>query len=771
MQATAPTLALHTILLCGQTIAATPLPTTKKMFYDATEAYFRQNGTRQIFNGNIVIIGGGYVMTADHISIDRHTGILEAKGNILAASEKHTLSADTARYWLKTHDFIVTNAQLIISDPTASKRLRQQILTHGTSNTTRHARRQKLWLQTRHANTPTTQSSYYLKFHSTQLTRQKQQNLLQANAATLTPCRCQDDEPPVFALQARQINATLDEHIDFNHAVLKVHGWPVLFLPFLRLPLKRKSGLLRPVFRWRKHTGFSLSQPAFVAFNPEADATIYFDWLQQHGLRLALSSRGRLSEQQHWQLLAEGLYNRHSNDNDKPPWRGTLKWRHLHFLTPRLSLGSEGDLHSDMAYNQNLYQTRRGEAPYDLHPYTARRLWLHFDHPELYIGASSHLAGDNAYSPNNVQLPANFTLQSRHLQLLNLPPLQTWTQLHLRQQHYGKWSQIHTHRQAQLHITNILTDKKILDVTQFWEVEAHHLLDHQHSQQYTWRTGLRFSLPLTGHTFLPSPPEQTRLLQHLVRLNTGIVVQPQVWKTGAFQLHDNNDDHPTTPYLVSSEVWELELEQAWRINTQPSPSRELAGMSPTPIHTPLSLRVSTTWDRRQATRRTRAKRRGDAVLPQAWSPLQLDLRLQYGSLSLRQELAWNTYRHEFEQLRLVLSLPLGDKVQLKPSWEIMPHVFVTGEAAVPRVQVQRLEIAARLARHTELQAAYATRKPLAAHGQRQYRWQVGGEYRGQQQCWGLAFRRVKDWDEHEHEASYMLSLQVNFATPSYEEES
>ncbi len=748
-------------LLLGSGVAVARLP---EVFYDANESYFKQDGTRQVFSGDVVVIGGGYVVAADDISIDRDAGLLKAKGNVLVAGEEHALSASQASFWLATRDFVVNDVQLIISDRDESARLRKQILSRGSNNAQRRAQRQRLWLQTRHAAEQATLPSYYLKFSSKRVIG-RERDFLQADEASLTPCRCVGGEPPAFALRARRIDARVHEHIDFNTAVVEVRGWPVFFLPFLRLPLARRSGLLRPVFGLRKQTGFSISQPFYLAINAKADATLYLDWLQRRGLRLAVSSRGRLSPQRHWQLLAEGLHDRQAAQDGAPSWRGTVKWKLLHYLTPRLSFGSEGDVSRDVAYNRELYRGRRGTAEFDLNPYAARRLWLHLDHPDIYVGVSSHLVGDSDYVAHGKQLPANFTLQSRHLQLLNLPAVKTWA--HLRLQHQHTWQPRHARQQAQLRAVNVLLGTA-LDIEQFWEVEAQRLVDHQ---QHAWRTGLRFSLPLDGRMALPASTAQTRTLQHLVRFNAGIVVQPQVWTTGYLQPPDTAQHylaHPTT-------VVELELEQAWRLSTQSLPPTDLAGprreSMPLRTHTPLSLRVSTTWDRHQAARRRTAQQQGEEVLPQAWSPLQLALRLQHGELSLQQELAWDVYRHEFKQLRVVLGLPVADRVQLEPSWEIMPQVLDASAEAVPRVQVRRLGAVAQLAKQAELRAEYADRAPLHGDGPWQYRWQIGGEYRGQQQCWGLAFNRVKDWDDREGEASYVLSLQVNFVnSPRYAEE-
>lgn len=748
-------LALRTWLLAGSAVAAAQLP---EVFYDADRSYFKQDGSRQIFSGDVVVIGGGYVVAADDISIDRNAGVLTATGKVLVAGEEQALSASSARFWLTTRDFVITDAQLIIADRAESARLRAQILARGTDTAQRRAHRRQLWQRTRHAGERATRRSYYLKFNSKRIVRRKL-DFLQADDAFLTPCRCAGDEPPAFALRARRIDAVVDEHIDFNRAVVEVRGWPVFFLPFLRLPSARKSGLLLPVFGLRQQTGFSISQPFYLAVDTQADATFYLDWLQRRGLRLAASSRGYLSEQHRWRLLAEGLHDRRAGRDDAPSWRGTLKWNYLQFLTPRLSFGSEGDASSDVTYNRVLYRARRGEEEFDFHPYAVRRLWLHLDHPDFYGGVSGHLAGDNEYFSRGEQLPINFTFQSRHLQLLDLPAFKTWVHLRLRHRHIGTWQQLRARQRAQLRAVSVLVGTA-LDIEQFGEVEAQRLVDQRRSQQHTWRTGLRVSLPVEGRMTLPTSTEQSRTLQHLVRFNAAVVIQPQVWTAGNFQEHAAEF---AIDQLSTTEVVELELEQAWRVSTQSSPTSEEAGprrAQPLPLHThtPLSLRLSTTWDRRQAER--------------AWSPLQLVLRLQHGSWSLQHELAWNVYRQEFEELRLAAGLPLSDRVQLKPSWEIMPHVLDPDAATVARVQVRRLGVVAQLARRAELQLEYADRKALHGDEPRQYRWQIGGEYWGAQQCWGLAFSRVKDWGVREREASYMLSLQVNFVnSPDYDEES
>ena len=743
-----------------------------ELFYDAQQAYFTQDGTRQTFNGNVVVIGGGYVIAADHISINRQTGLLEAHGNIVAVSADQTLTAATARYWLKTRDFVVTDAQIVISDPVASTKLRAQMLARGADKK-KQAYRQQLWQQTRHANQHSTKQSYYLKFHSNHITRYDKDKL-QAQQAFLTPCRCAADEPPAFALRARHINATIDEHIDFNHAVIEVHGLPVFFVPSLRIPLTRQSGLLFPSLAHHKHTGLSFSQPLYFAFNEQTDATFYLDLLQRRGVRIAASTRGYFAPQQHWHLFTEGLHDRHAQKNNAPYWRGTLKWRGLHALTPYLTVGSMGDVSSDIAYNHTLYRTRRDEAEFNIMPYASSRLWLHADYPDVYLGINSHVATASEIFTAGEQLPLSITLQSRHLQLIDLPFLQTWTHLQLNQHHLGTWQRQHLHQQAQLHLTNVLLGT-VFDIEQFWELATKRLHDKNNSNLHTWRSGVRVSLPLDGHLRLPTQGEHTRWLQHLVRLNAGITLQPQVHSTGYFR------PEAQVPYFAAdrlkpSEVLALEVEQAWRLTTQTIPTTELAGPrrnQPPSLatHTPVSLRLSTTWDRQQAKRRAAAQQQGIEELPPAWSPLQLDVRLQHGTLSLRQELAWNIYQRRFEQLRLALTLPLSATVQLTPGWEIVPQAVDARATALQRVQVRRLGLVAQLAQHTQLQIAYADRKPLQDEGQRQYRWQIGGEYRAQQECWGLAFSRLKDWHDDERDASYMLSLQVNFVnSPSYNEE-
>lgn len=731
----------------------TAVATIPKVFYDAQQSYFAQDGTRQVFDGDVVIIAGGYVIAADHISIDRSAGVLVAQGNVLAAGEEQVLAAHTARYWFASRDFVVTDAQLVVADRSKSAQVRERMLLRGGNKDQHYARRHQFWQQSRSTATSTRQS-YYLKFSSSRITRRARQ-FLHAERAFLTPCRCTDDEPPAFALRSHRIDAVVDQHIDFNQAVVEVKGVPVFFIPFLRLPLSRKSGLLLPHLEHRKETGFHLSQPLYLALTERSDATLYLDLLQKRGLRLAATNRGRLSAQQHWQLLAEGLHDRLGTRNAAPAWRGTLKWRGLALLAPRFSLGTEGDLNRDPHYNRSLYRNRRNEAQFSSYPYATQRLWLHADHPDFYLGAGSHLASNSEAFMTGKQLPMQFNLRSRYLQLLTLPLLTTWGQLHFVQQHIGNWHAQSIHQHAALTTINVLSNK-LFDVEQFLQLEAKRLHNQRSSHLYMLQAGMRVSLPLDGQLQLDTE-ERRRALQHLVRVNAALIVRPQVHATGYF-LRDR-EQFFAADQLQRGETVELELEQAWRLHEQPAVSSAQPRQQTT---TPLSMRLSTAWHRQQARQRLAARRRGDTELPEAWKPLQLDVNFMHGNLSLRQKLAWNVYKQNFTQLLLELDLPLSHTVRLTPSWEISQHAVDTRASALQRVEIRRLGISTQLARNTRLQAEYADRTSLSEQRGREYRWQIGGEYRSPQQCWGLAFSRLKDWGEREHEAAYMLSLQVNF---------
>lgn len=101
-----------------------------------------------------------------------------------------------------------------------------------------------------------------------------------------SPCKvcvsdhCKPDEPinPLWQIKADQvIHDQKQQKIIYRHARLEVKGIPVFYLPYFSHPdpkVKRKSGLLFPVYGVSKDLGMMLSQPVYYTIAPNRDLTL-----------------------------------------------------------------------------------------------------------------------------------------------------------------------------------------------------------------------------------------------------------------------------------------------------------------------------------------------------------------------------------------------------------------------------------------------------------------------------------------------------------------
>lgn len=89
-------------------------------------------------------------------------------------------------------------------------------------------------------------------------------------------CRCEDGSQP-WSFKAKECEIKRDESIRAKNVTFKVFDTPVLYAPYLWLPLeeKRKSGFLMPKLGSSNKHGFTIETPYFIApsFNSELTLT------------------------------------------------------------------------------------------------------------------------------------------------------------------------------------------------------------------------------------------------------------------------------------------------------------------------------------------------------------------------------------------------------------------------------------------------------------------------------------------------------------------
>jgi LPS-assembly protein len=92
---------------------------------------------------------------------------------------------------------------------------------------------------------------------------------------TLVPCECDFDHPSWSIESGHAVIDTEAERVSVTMPVVRIKHVPVLWLPWLSLPLtSRQTGLLFPRPTYSALNGFGLEQPVFITLGRSADLTV-----------------------------------------------------------------------------------------------------------------------------------------------------------------------------------------------------------------------------------------------------------------------------------------------------------------------------------------------------------------------------------------------------------------------------------------------------------------------------------------------------------------
>ena len=150
----------------------------------------------------------------------------------------------------------------------------------------------------------------YVKLGGASISRKA--NEYRAEKASLSPCRCDDDETAAWELNAHSLTAFSEGYADIYGSVVKIKGIPVFYLPFIKIPIKsqRQSGFLMPNFSYNRLNGLVVSQPVFLALGPDRDLTANFDLIDRRGLRVGVEGRYRPKTFSGWTIRTEAVRDR-----------------------------------------------------------------------------------------------------------------------------------------------------------------------------------------------------------------------------------------------------------------------------------------------------------------------------------------------------------------------------------------------------------------------------------------------------------------------------
>lgn len=192
-----------------------------------------------------------------------------------------------------------------------------------------------------------------------------------AERLSLVPCDCNADKPSWSITASSAVIDDEAKRVSVVSPVVRVKQVPVLWLPWLSLPMTdRQTGLLFPRVGYSQLNGFGVEAPVFITLGRSADVTVtpgYFSGGQgTYGLagpRLSSELRYVPSRRARGRLTLGVLYDLRSDRDPVRPaltgpgrrgLRGEASWEHVQDLDAGFGLRVDARAYSDGYYNRDL---------------------------------------------------------------------------------------------------------------------------------------------------------------------------------------------------------------------------------------------------------------------------------------------------------------------------------------------------------------------------------------------------------------------------------
>jgi LPS-assembly protein len=208
------------------------------------KAYRREGG--KIFEaiGNVVVLSGNDTIYGERVSFNIKSGDVLIEGSVRYVGHNITIYGSKISYNLVTGKLDMTNCRMITPEFSivANKIIK------------------------------------------------KSEKIYYATDAEFTTCR---DCAESWLISGKELHIEIDQYVQIYHAIAKVKGVDVIYIPYIALPIKnsRESGLLFPKLEARSDEGIIYEQPIYWAINNSQDATFTPTFAAKRGYGLNLEYR------------------------------------------------------------------------------------------------------------------------------------------------------------------------------------------------------------------------------------------------------------------------------------------------------------------------------------------------------------------------------------------------------------------------------------------------------------------------------------------------
>jgi LPS-assembly protein len=131
-------------------------------------------------------------------------------------------------------------------------------------------------------------------------------------------CKVKEENTPPWSFAASDTHVTQGEYAVMKHATFRIKDVPVLYTPWLMLPVgnKRQTGLLFPEISNSDLGGFGFNMPLFINLSDSSDLTLYPEYYANRGFMPGMEYRYVLGAQQKATLMGSYLYDELSDPSE-----------------------------------------------------------------------------------------------------------------------------------------------------------------------------------------------------------------------------------------------------------------------------------------------------------------------------------------------------------------------------------------------------------------------------------------------------------------------
>lgn len=270
----------HLLLLPGYTFAEAPPTIIKSDTLEYSAGVYTATG-------NVLITQENRELTASEVTLNSNTGDVAAHGAVRFIDGDNILSSESLMINLRTNYVRIEEGSIFIKD-----------------------------------------DNFHIKGDTIEGIPEDK---FRIERASFTTC---DGDPPCWKFRGRDINIHLNHIVTARGVSFSVRDIPVLYLPYIALPIlqDRQTGFLIPRVGYNTGEGLKIKNAFFWALSKSQDATVYADYYGEKGWGSGLEYRYIFSDDTAGQF--NGYY---INDIQVDRSRWDIKYNHRQLLSEDLS--------------------------------------------------------------------------------------------------------------------------------------------------------------------------------------------------------------------------------------------------------------------------------------------------------------------------------------------------------------------------------------------------------------------------------------------------